>query len=624
MTTVNYNGQVIKFPDGMSHDEIKAVLRDKAPSSQPKSQPKTDVNPIAGTARAGLQGMTFGMSDELGAATAAIFGALKTGESYSDVYDKMHQGLQNKREQFSQDHPGIALGAEVAGGLATGGMGANRVLGNQAFKQATNAGKIGRLSGVGAAEGAVYGAGAADQGNRLSGAATGGLTGAVAAPLGAGAVNAIGKGIGGMATYAGRKLTDSPTAQARRAMQTAADSEGLTGAQIADKVSGMGGQGTILDTGESFRSLARAGMDKSGPMKSQGRSLVDTRQKTQQARLMNTIEKVTGKKAGAYKQTLNNVVKERQAASKPLYDEAFQTGVKQTPELKRFVRDPHFAKAIKKGQKYAKTEGKGTETLRVLNYALESLGDDIGAAVRKGKGNHARILIGLKNSIVDEIGKQNKPYLKAREMFSGHSSAKDALENGHMLFKKSFDDMDDYVKGLNPSELEMFRMGGVKALGDRLDKVADNSDSVKALLKNADLRNKLGLIFDDPTEFLKRAGVESEFTASRQAVTGGPNTAERLAMQKALDNDVDPGPIAAMASPSGAVGAIIKAVTKGEATPEMIQKLGDMMLTQGMPRDEILRIFKSPMLKKSLGTRYDEIVSPIIRGGMAPVAVGMN
>jgi hypothetical protein len=45
-----------------------------------------DVNPVAGTLRAGLQGLTFGLSDEAGSAIAALAGSIKTGEKYSHSF----------------------------------------------------------------------------------------------------------------------------------------------------------------------------------------------------------------------------------------------------------------------------------------------------------------------------------------------------------------------------------------------------------------------------------------------------------------------------------------------------------------------------------------------------------
>ena len=161
----------------------------------------TEVNPVAGTVRAGLQGMTFGLSDEIGGALAALAGSIQTGESFGDAYDKIHQQLQDKRETFAQENPGTALGAEVVGALATGGAGGSRLLAGKGFQGASNIGKAGRISAVGAGEGAVYGAGAADQGERGAGAAQGAVLGGALAAVGAGVLNAAGRGLGAGTNY---------------------------------------------------------------------------------------------------------------------------------------------------------------------------------------------------------------------------------------------------------------------------------------------------------------------------------------------------------------------------------------------------------------------------------------
>ena len=129
---------------------------------------------LAGFARTAAQGATFGLSDEL----AGLVARLPGGKTPEEATAEARQNL----AQYRKAHPGMAIGAEVLGGLASGLLvpgGAARVIPTlgrglrsaRAGKRALSAG------GLGAAEGALYGAGSADEGGRLGGAAYGGLAG---------------------------------------------------------------------------------------------------------------------------------------------------------------------------------------------------------------------------------------------------------------------------------------------------------------------------------------------------------------------------------------------------------------------------------------------------------------
>jgi len=585
---------------------------------------KADVNPVAGTVRAGLQGMTFGASDEIGSAVAALAGSIKTGESFGSVYDKMHQGTQDKREQFRDDQPALAMGAEMLGGVATGAMGGAKALGSQAFRQAGNAGKFGRIAGVGAAEGSLYGAGAADQGERVEGAATGAVMGAALSPLVAGGANALGKLGAGVANYSNKKLGEGAKSQAVRAIRDAADSEGIDGAQAWRQMRELGPEGTITDLGDSFRSLARAGMDTVGPMKTAARKMVNERQKGMQDRLMESVEKSTGKSAGAFRQTLKQRIKQRSDEAGPMFDDAYSKGVEETVGLKVLVNNPLMKSAMRKGKVYAEAEGKGVDNLRVLHYAKMDLDDQIGKAMRAGEKNKARLLLSRKRELLDEVGAQNPEYVAALDNFAGHSAIANALESGSKLLKTSPDDLAEITQNMTKSELEAFKMGGIKSVGDMLDGTNQNADAVRKLLGTRKIQEQLGFVIDDPADFLKRAAAESEMSTTRGMIVGGPNTAERLAAQKALSTSIDPGVGMSIASgdPAAITSTIIRTFSESKPSREMIQNLGDLMLKKGLTRKEVLRIFDGPKIRQALGADYDLIVAPYVRAGAAPAAIG--
>jgi hypothetical protein len=83
----------------------------------------TDISPLftEGGARAAAQGLTFGTGDEM---EAAIRSMMDQGLSFNDALTQ----VQGKINQFSEENPNIALGAEIAGAIPTMFMAAPRAL----------------------------------------------------------------------------------------------------------------------------------------------------------------------------------------------------------------------------------------------------------------------------------------------------------------------------------------------------------------------------------------------------------------------------------------------------------------------------------------------------------------
>lgn len=609
----------------LENNQTQSEGRNLLASAKPSvPQQSVNYNPALQTARGGLQGATFGWSDELGGAIAALAGSIKTGESFSDAYDKIHQQLQSKREQFSKDSPGLALGAEIAGGLATGGVGGGKLLGGKAFEAASNLGKAGRLAGVGAGQGAIYGTGAADQGKRIEGGLTGAGMGAVMAPVGAGVANAAGRAIGSGTNYVTAKLGETARNKAERILRETAEASGFTGEQIADKMDDLGRQSILADVNDSFRVVARAGMNRIGTMRDAGTSKVAARQKGQQDRLLREIESVAGD-SSSYGKTISQVIKNRAKAAAPVYQRAFNAGVRMTDDLQGLIDNSVLKPMFKKAQRLAGDDG--TENLLNVLHIMKSevLDDAISSSlsIANRKPANARRLVRLKQELLDEIGKQNPDYLEANKIFSNHSRLKNALELGRKLLKTDPEQLDDIVADMTDVELEMFRLGGVKSISKMLDNVADNRDSTRRLLQSRDMRDKLSFVLgDDADAFLKQAGIEEQFTQTRNMLTGNSTTELQQQASRSLDDAVDPGMATAIANanPAALVANVIDGLTKGRATPEVIDELGKIMFNNKLTRDEILRIFNQPRIRQMLGDRYGEVVAPVVRGAAAPTA----
>ena len=174
MPVVNTPEGLVNFPDSMSDDEIKKVLKEKFPA--PKEAEAGDY------ARAAAQGLTLGFGDEI----EAQYRASQSGRSYEEEL----ADIQKEMSEFREAAPIASLATEVAGSIPSAMLGGGLVRGALAgigAKKAAQSGVV-RGAGEGALVGGAYSAGTAKEGERLeaakSGAAIGaGLGGALGAVL---------------------------------------------------------------------------------------------------------------------------------------------------------------------------------------------------------------------------------------------------------------------------------------------------------------------------------------------------------------------------------------------------------------------------------------------------------
>ncbi|TKD50584.1 hypothetical protein [Sphingomonas baiyangensis] len=237
-------------------------------------------------ARGALDSLTLGFSDEIGAGVDTAF----KGGSYAENVDR-RRGMAAFDEQ---DSPLARMGGQFAGGLAMP-MGGART-----------AAQVGK---AGAAYGAAYGAGSADNGDRLLGAVGGGALGGAA---GYGLTRAAaGIGTKHAARAAERQQRDALLAASQRqrvpltipdiapgARGTFAGAEAIPGGgmmanramnrgdqAIEKRVAEIGGGGNVLDRqvlGETLRSAGKGYVDRSGDIGRRAYRLAEQRAGGQQ------------------------------------------------------------------------------------------------------------------------------------------------------------------------------------------------------------------------------------------------------------------------------------------------------------------------------------------------------
>lgn len=210
------DGTILRnVPEGTTKAQIAAKLgmaempaQDVTDEINASQEPKKTAGQAALTGA--LQGATFGLADE----AIARVGSLSPDLTYDDIMAAAREDLQRTRK----DQPVASIAGEIVGGLATGLTGGLTKAGT-AIASSLGRGNIGsriaKAASLGAASGGIYGAGTADQGDRIEGAKSGAILGGTiggAIPAAAGAIKSVAGGTGRI--YRGFNARDTEELQA--------------------------------------------------------------------------------------------------------------------------------------------------------------------------------------------------------------------------------------------------------------------------------------------------------------------------------------------------------------------------------------------------------------------------
>lgn len=189
------DGRIIKnVPAGTTKQALTEKLVAKGLLKAQEQFSKTESGIVGAS-----QGVTAGFGDEIisGLTTPFIFGASKLAEqlgydtkgladkTLSEIYQMEQQKNQEGISQAKEQNPKTFLTGEVAGAIGSGAASLTTKGGQFVAKQIA---KVPSASGqaaiVGSTSGALYGAGTAEQDQKLAGAGAGSLTGAVGGVVG--------------------------------------------------------------------------------------------------------------------------------------------------------------------------------------------------------------------------------------------------------------------------------------------------------------------------------------------------------------------------------------------------------------------------------------------------------
>ena len=422
--------------------EIDKEIQKELEKLSNTTTPTTDVGMGSGIVRSGLQGLTLGFSDEIGAGFGAAFDSVFTDQSFNEAFDKRVTDSRSKLKSFSKANPKTALAADITGSVApviasllltpftsgTSGTGVvatgTRILSNPLLAgkiakpgsgKSFEAGKIGGLQG--GVAGAGYSDGSATDraiGTGL-GVGAGALIGGVTPPVLTGAGKIIGSGIDAVKNVFTKKpnftkdetkaikiITEQfardeiPVEQVIQKIQDNVSADALEGITPIEILADYGGDAVIrklrgintrvpgMNIGEELTERTTGTMEQKASAISSGNN-----PNIQSTRIASTLENTTDKtietKGIDLQSGINDIVVAVDKKLKPLYDTAYakNTSINNLEVYKYLQSDPILKNAY-------------SEAIKLYNQKIVARGGEPIAIPKLNK-----LLIKEKGKVVD-------------------------------------------------------------------------------------------------------------------------------------------------------------------------------------------------------------------------------
>lgn len=666
------DGQVVRFPDTMSEQQIRGLIASKYPrevgaansagpstgtpqghyafdgSDIPRYDPETGMVDSSGpratlprttaTVMSAVEGLpVVGPYARQGveAASAGIGSAL-TGQPYEQVRSE----IQGMTDQATADHPYFSTGGKIGGavlGTLPMVMAAPGLFGASAGP--AGAGLLGRTlmstasgAGLGGADAGVRSGG--DIGATLTGMLYGGAAGA-ASPV-------LGEVVGAGARYVGSRFGGSP---AQKAFSQAAGADAID--DVSASLAQMGDDALPMDLGPGLRSQAGAIANRPGPAQQVVRSALSGRQQAAGGRVAGALDAALGQKTDTLA-LADDIIAKRSAAAKPLYDAAYSKPVPFTRDLETLLTRPSVGKALSKAKTLAADEGissqqwfaniaddgavtiKNVPDVRQLDLTKRALDDMISAAQRAGNNNEARILTQSKNQLLSMIDDAVPEYSQARAAFSGPTAVLDAMEEGQKAFSNSLtpSQLKTRLLKMGEAEKEAYIQGARAQVANIMGTARNDALAARSAFQKGYNKEKLGLLIgdDQANQLLRSLDAETAFAETNREITQQSITAGRQQANKTLDASSEPGllreldvtkPLATF----GRIGDRIAGGTRAQVQDGINEELARLLTSRdGASLTRVIKTVQAAQKRGDISAqRAKEIIQSTMLGGHLPI-----
>jgi hypothetical protein len=529
--------------------------------------PAAPAKPAANSTRneAALYGLadtlSMGFADELGSALGSVIEKVggdkrPIGEVYSDILER-GRGFQ---EKAAQDYPADYTVGQIGGVAATLPFAAGKAVvqgggkliqaGRAAFESAKQGAKQGAVYGFGSGEGGIE--------NRLVESGKTAAIGTVANPLIRGGVKVAAAPFKAAAT-----VLQGKTDFAGRKVAQAAERAGTTIPKAMQEVARL--QKTNPDTrlvdvlGNPGMRLARAVHTKGGEGAEKITKALGERQAEQGPRVTRALTKSLGNPNTFY-QVLDDSLDALKTNAKPFYEKAYASKInyqQHGPAITAaWIRVPgRLRKKVvdaandlleaegQKGKAIGDVLGRGKDgrmtpqpSVEQWDYIKRGIDAVIesteGQAASGGMSSLGRSLSMVKNDLLKAIDNAVPDFKIARKIYSDDLTVKKALEEGRKAINIDPEMISRKLKSLDGAAADMFRIGYARAINDAANRVGGGGDVIGRLWGNPARKARLKAVFGDEAkfrQFSKFAEAEAASTNLNRAVTGGSQTANKLA-----------------------------------------------------------------------------------------------
>lgn len=510
----------------------------------------------------GQQGATFGFGDEIIGGVDAGVGAVgdllsgnfsgigeRMGDRYASTRDDMRQRFSDA--EFSR--PKATMVGQIAGGLIP----SSAVTLPAVAARAGLAGKAAVGGLTGAAEGGLYGFGAAEGGvdDRLSGAASGAALGGIvgaAAPL---AIAGVGKVLETGRNIAASALNVPSDLRASKALKTYLERSGMTADDVQRLIDDAAAEGQpqfmVADALGPTGQRALSGIARQpGNARQEIADLLTQRQGGQGNRLSGFISDALDAPDTAAER-IASLTAGRKSAADAAYDAARNgaspvdvRGAIQAiddrigPMQGSGIADDAISSrlsgyrarlATSNSPKFPGANVELSDFDKVLALK-QQIGDDIGAAVRAGRNNEARELGKVQSALDMALEDSSAGYRAANDGFAKASRAIDAVDEGKAATSSRIraEDTTRRYGGLPDDAKSSFKAGYADPLIARIDAAAPGVNKARPLMSDKSA-TELGAMANDPSLLGRQIGRENTMFETANSALGGSRTADNLA-----------------------------------------------------------------------------------------------
>lgn len=506
---------------------------------------------LTGTGRAAFSGLMFDFRDEVVAALSAPASAAQyyLGGGEGQDYRKELTRQRALESAFTAENPYLATTAKIAGGLVAPAG----VLG-QAAKAATVGGKLAKGVLSGTAMGAIGGAGAAEEGQRLGGATLGGAVGGVAAPVAMAAVpvaRALGAPVVNTAGRLAGAATKEPSKRAAQMVARRLKDAGVT-REALETLKKNPKPTVIADIdGAGIQSLARlvaqspykgAELARSLNVRQFGSEAMDSAAERIEKDLLSA-----GAPAQSARQAKAGLDQIKNTTASELYKEAHSVTVSPTlrASLKPLFNTDAVKRALPLARRIASNEGvdlRGDAIEGIdfagLDYIQRAMRGQADSFYARGNSELGKSVNEVRKQFLEILKNENPKFKEAFDLYGDVMGKQRALEAGMKFDRlKGEGEISDLLKSMSKEEMHQFRVGVAQSISNKLEASPDARNKASVIANSKLQLRQLKEAF--PKENFKALeealALEKTMAEKRGAILKGSQTFQTSAMEAAED-----------------------------------------------------------------------------------------